>query len=363
MSGALESALECFAGRSTAQGDPLRHRFAILPSRQEPRYLVPLGDSRTTLKGFQFHTPYALGARLRKTLLAQVVRTGWSGWALHSLDVGEPLGLKALVTNLTGERNPAFAMSLGTTGKYRKLTIQAMRAGGEILGYIKLGMTKPAVDHVRREAAVLESLGALQPWVPRVLYAGEWQNSYLLFQSPLEGRPGRADLSSLHIDFLEKLAALRRIDKSGPCLVEEIGARWKSAIWRCDWRWQELGRNTLSTASRELQKLTIPCATWHGDFAPWNTRVCDGRLSVFDWESSEEGMPLGWDTFHFSVQAATLLKKSWRNRFDLAAAPGARGLFLLYLLATLGRSLDDRAEDNPAIEYRKQALTTELALR
>jgi hypothetical protein len=73
-------------------------------------------------------------------------------------------------------------------------------------------------------------------------------------------------------------------------------------------------------------------------------------------------MPLGWDTFHFSVQVASLLKKSWRAKFDLAAAPGARGLFLLYLLASLGKSLDERAEANPGLEYRKQALMSELAV-
>ena len=90
----------------------MRYRFAVLPSRQEPRYLLPLGDSRTTLEGFRVYTPYALGARVRKALLAQVVKTGWSGWPMHALHVGEPVGLKALVTNVTGERNPAFALSL-----------------------------------------------------------------------------------------------------------------------------------------------------------------------------------------------------------------------------------------------------------
>jgi hypothetical protein len=361
MSGALEAALECFAGRRTAQGDPMRHRFAILPSRQEPRYLLPLGDSRTTLEGFQFYTPYAFGARLRKGLLAQIVKTGWSGWAMHSLYAGEPLGLKALVTNVTGERNPAFAMSLGTPGKYRKLTIQVMRSGSETLGYIKLGMTKPAGERVRREAALLEDVSLLRPQTPRVLYAGEWQNSYMLFQSPLEGRPGPAELSAMHVEFLEKLAAIRRVDKPGLRVVEEVGARWKEVTWRCDWRWRQLGTATLAAASRDLEKLTVPCGYWHGDFAPWNTRVKDGRLSVFDWESCEEGVPLGWDTFHFSVQVASLLKKGWRTKFDLTASPGARGLFLLYLLSSLGKSLDDRAEANPAIEYRRLALIAELA--
>jgi hypothetical protein len=237
-----------------------------------------------------------------------------------------------------------------------------MRTGGETLGYIKLGLTKPAGERVRHEAGVLEDLSALRPHVPRVLYAGEWQNSYMLFQSPLEGRPGPAELSSMHVEFLERLAAIRRVDKSGLQVVEEVGARWKEVTWRCDWRWQQLGKATLAAARRDLEKVRVPCGFWHGDFAPWNTRVRDGRLSVFDWESCEDGAPLGWDTFHFSVQVASLLKKRWRNKFDLAAAPGARGLFLLYLLASLGKSLDERAEANPGLEYRQQALMSELAV-
>lgn len=361
MSGALEAALECFAGRRTAQGDPMRHRFAVLPSRQEPRFLLPLGDSRTTLEGFGIYTPYGLGARLRKSLLAQVVKTGWSGWAMHPLQVGEPVGLKALVANVTGERNPSFAMSLGMPGKYRKLTVQVMRGSGETLGFIKLGLTKPAGARVRREASVLEDLAALRPYVPRVLYGGEWQNNYLLFQSPLEGRPGPAELSGMHVEFLEKLAAVRRMDKPGLQLVEEVGARWSEVTWRCDWRWQQLGKATLAAARHDLEKATVPCGLCHGDFAPWNTRVLDGRLSVFDWESCEEGVPLGWDTFHFSVEVASLLKKAWRTKFDLSATPAARGLFLLYLLSSLGKSLDDRAEANAGLEYRKQALLNELA--
>ena len=117
---------------------------------------------------------------------------------------------------------------------------------------------------------------------------------------------------------------------------------------------------TLSAAARELENLTIPCGYWHGDFTPWNTRLLGGRLSVFDWESCEPETPWGWDSFHFSVQIASRLKQGWRNKFDLAAEPGARGLFLLYLLSSLGRCLDERAEDNADLEYRRRGLLREL---
>ena len=362
MSAALAEALERFTGRRTAQGNSLRQRFAVLPSRQEPRCLLPVGNTRAMLEGLQAYRPYAFRARVFKGLLSQIAKTGCGGWAMHSLYVGEPLGLKALVTNVTGERNPVFAMLLGTPGKYRKLTIQVMQPGGKTLGYVKLALSKPAGVRIRHEAGALESLQALRPQVPRVLYAGEWQDSYLLFLSALEGRPGPAEISGMHVEFLEKLSAIRRVDKPGLRLVEEMGARWEEVAWRCDWRWQRIGAAALAEARRALDGVTVPCGLSHGDFCPGNTRVRDGRLAVFDWESCEPEMPLGWDTFHFSVQSAGALKKSWRAKFDLAAAPGARGLFLLYLLDSLGKALDEQTDSSEVIEYRRRLLVNELGL-
>ena len=91
-----------------------------------------------------------------------------------------------MVRQVTGEHNPIFALSLGAPGKYRKLTVQVMRPGSEILGYIKLPLTEAASGRIRREAAALQRLGAypaLRPHVPRVLHSGDWESGYILFQS------------------------------------------------------------------------------------------------------------------------------------------------------------------------------------
>ena len=59
---------------------------------------------------------------------------------------------------------------------------------------------------------------------------------------------------------------------------------------------------------------------------------------------------------------ASLLKKGWRTRFDLSARHGARGLFLLYLLASLGKGLDEQADSSVGLEYRRGLLEEELGL-
>ena len=74
-----------------------------------------------------------------------------------------------------------------------------------------------------------------------------------------------------------------------------------------------------------------------------------------------DGVAFGMGHVPFQRASGQPAEEGWRTKFDLTAAPGARGLFLLYLLASLGRSLDERAEANPGLEYRKQALMSELA--
>lgn len=362
MNNVLQEAIARFASGWSAPENVAPQRFAVLPSRQAPRCLLPVGDRRSTLAGFRVYTPYAFRARVLKGLLSQVVKTGWSGWAVNSLYVREPLGLKALVASVTGERSPVFSLLLGTPGRYRKLTIQVMRPDGETLGFVKLALTDASVRRVRREARVLERLAGGRMRVPRVLYSGEWQDSYLLFQSPLDGRPGPTKLSGMHVEFLEELAAVHRVDKPGVRVVDEVGARWNEVACRCDWAWQRLGTAALAEARRALDGVMVPCGPSHGDFAPWNTRVQNGQLAALDWESCEWEAPLGWDALHFSVQVASLLKKRWRTKFDQSASAGPRGLFLLYLLASLGEQLDEEADSSDGIEYRRRALGHELGL-
>jgi hypothetical protein len=46
----------------------------------------------------------------------------------------------------------------------------------------------------------------------------------------------------------------------------------------------------------------------HGDFAPWNAQLVDGRLVLFDWEYADLEAPAAWDLFHFNVQKMRLLE-------------------------------------------------------
>jgi hypothetical protein len=275
----------------------------------------------------------------------------------------ERLPLEKLVTEVTGEREPTFAMSLGVGGNVRKLTVQVMRPNGEILGYIKLPLTESATERVRHEAAILRRLWdfpLLHPHIPRVLYAGEWSDGFILFQSPGPPSPSPVAFGPLHEDFLRTLRGTYEVEKPGREVVEGVNARWQKAAPLLDPELRALGERALERALREMDGTTIPCGLTHGDFVPWNTRVDDGRLFLFDWESATGDTPFIWDVFHFQVQVARMLNPSSDRILPLGQSPAHNASFLLYLLNSVSNYVEEAVAGHPNIEYRKRILRRQL---
>ncbi len=277
----------------------------------------------------------------------------------------EPLALENLIWDVTGEAQPTFALSLGSPGAYRKLTVQVMRPNGEILGYIKLPLTAAATQRVRREAEVLARLAefaCLRPHIPKVLYADEWAHGYILFESRGPSGTGPVELGVAHEKFLQTLWSVQRVEKPGQMLVQEVAARWRKTEPLLDSRWRALGQAALERARRELDGMMIQCGVVHGDFAPWNTRLENGQLFVFDWESADWQAPTLWDIFHFQVQVRSLLgkKNGWPLGVSCRSSP--RGLLILYLLNSAQEYLRAEAPaSRSGIDFRGRLLTEELS--
>jgi RIO-like serine/threonine protein kinase len=106
----------------------------------------------------------------------------------------------------------------------------------------------------------------------------------------------------------------------------------------------------------------VPCGITHGDFAPWNTSILDDQLFVFDWESAERQSPHLWDEFHFQVQAASLLHVHNRHRHAPQRDRGDRALYLLYLLHSVCKHVEEEApRTHIALTCRRNLLTQELS--
>jgi len=349
--------------------------FAVLPSRSSPRWLLPLGEPQCLVRGFDLYAPCTARARLLKDLLKGAIKLGWQGRPRDRIRIESPgpLALEALVTEVTGERFSVFSLSIGTPGPYRKLTICVMSPGGEILGYIKLPLTPAATGRIRHEAEVLARLwafAALRPFVPQVLYAGEWEEGFVSFQSPGPGRPGPIRFGELHEVFMQTLRNAHRTVKPGAVLAMEVAARWRRVKPLMGARWQELADASLERARKELDRVMVPCGIVHGDFAPWNTRAAQRRLFVFDWECASWNKPALWDVFHFHAQVASLPRgrRSGFRAIALAsggdASPWGGALHQLYVLDSVCRLREEGTPlDSPGVEHRYRLLRRMARMR
>lgn len=341
------------------------HRFVVLPSFRAPRWLLPVGDSSSLSGAFHIYTPYARSAQILKETANQLMKRGWNGRGCSRVLIAskERLPLENLVTEVTGEREPAFSMSLGVGGDLRKLTVQVMGRHGNILGYIKLPMFPKAITRIQNEAMVLNRLWnfpELRPHIPKVLYSGEWCDGFVLIQSSGPLSPGPAEFGVLHENFLRALRNTYQVQRAGRELVEEVAARWQNAALHLDMGLCELGEKALARANYELKSAMISCGIMHGDFAPWNTRSDTDRLFALDWESAAWDLPFLWDEFHFHIQVADFLKRNKGEHLLRGLSESNRGCFLLYLLNSISVYAEDLMLNHPGIAHRRRILIREV---
>jgi hypothetical protein len=326
-----------------------------------------MDDVQKTVFATQIYEPSSRILRVLKRLLVYGMRVGWQGWARHRvLAISEKaLPFEALVQQVTGEMHPVFAMSVGNQQLTRKLTVLVLRQTGEVIGYIKLPLTKDAVGTIRREASTLERLWtwpAMQVHIPRVLYAGDYKGIYVLFRTPVQGTPGPTRFGPAHRMFFRNLWSVCRSTKPGEALAREVGRLWYESGANSEPGWEELAKEALRRSSLNLRGTTVPHGVMHGDFAPWNTRADQQHLLVFDWESSAWNAPLLWDKFHFQVQTACFLRKNAGCISFAQSQPIEQASYLLYLLSSAAQLIKQKA-DPAGIQYRSMLLHKYLGER
>ena len=343
------------------QAKPRLRTFGVVPSLRDPRWLLPLDSTTSAISGLDLCTAYSLRARLLKNFLALPIRARCSKLLLNQIDISRDslAALEVLVDETLGVKSPAFAVSIPTPGRNCKATIQIMSRGGEILGFLKIPLTDEAARRTRHEASALRRLAGIpgfQSCVPEVLFAGDWNGTYVLLQTPLAGRPAGCRFSFRHRRFLRKLHAAGRSARSGEDLVAVTDSRWRKLAGGVDGDWVKAGEQALGQAADRLAATLVPCGISHGDFAPWNLRVHGESLRVFDWESAKWNEPTHWDWFHFEIQVRATLGFRFRTALPGCLPESLKPLFTLYVMNSLCDGYDEGMETK-GLHYRQRLLS------
>lgn len=336
------------------------HRFAALPSRKRPRWFLPEIHGTHQVDGFEVYTPYSRSGRVMKAITVKLRKTAWQGWVGDSVLIASrtALPIESLVSDITGESQLIFSLSLGTPGTFQKLTVQVMKSDGEILGYLKMPLMDGARQRLRHEGRFLRKLSGfpkLQAHIPRLLFADSWRGNDIVFQSALEGETGPVSFTQLHEDFLQKLQSCQPSVSPGETVIRDTASKWEKIAPHLGARWQNLGKEALRIAAREIRAIGVPCGIQHGDLTPWNTRLHQGRLAIFDWESGSSNAPNLWDRFHFLAQTECVLNKKPEASEKPDLREQNRGLYLLYLLHSTAQTAEEEAKQF-AIDYREEQM-------
>jgi hypothetical protein len=291
--------------------------YAVVPSSQHPRYLVPLGSPRSVLAAAH-RLPYSSHAQRAARLLAAGGTVGWSRLGRDRLYVGIARSVPpaswsdhSLLLRIAAELglDPDDVVALLPVRRVMPTTKPILRLfdrRGRSLGFAKVGWSDATRRVVGNEVGVLNELrGRLQQLqVPSVLASGELAGNTYLVTSPAPSpmrvwsRPPQ-DCRSLLTD----------VASSGGLTVERLSAsRFRARILHELDAAQEAAPALVELLRTWLHATTpqpvddLAFGRWHGDWTRWNVVEADGLPLAWDWEFSEASVPVGFDLLHWHFQ-------------------------------------------------------------
>jgi hypothetical protein len=340
----------------------VRH-FAALPSLRNARWLVPLDSPAVSSTGLSLYTPSRLSAKLKRGALRVAMRTRLPVWYRDHIWIAqrELPPIEAAVNPLFPDQSVRWALSSGAPegARNRKASALVIAPDGKMLGFVKLARSEIARRILSQEAAVLEHFSkvpALAGTVPPFVFSGEIDVTRVLVQKPLAGVPAPLGLTTAHREFLKSLQSPLCVSAADTSTAAGLLGRLRAL---------DTLRPDLSAICErvlgELREFEVPMTIIHGDFAPWNLRIHNGKIGAFDWEYGEiHGLPL-MDEIHYLLQCGWLLEQ-WTTQQALDCLDNlgkqrplgleprqVETICTVYLLDTLARLLAEGYEDEEEV--------------
>jgi hypothetical protein len=300
--GWLSSVLWDNAGQAPDGG-----RYAVLPSRERPRLLVPLGSHRAAAAALAGYTTSRLRSRIGARALAAGFRLGVApllvrGRAGPPPDDRSDALFERQVERLLGRR--LFLSIFFQTGRpQKKPVMQLFAADGRLLGYAKVGWNDLTRRLVRAEGEALDLLAARLPAgaplrVAPLRHRGAWRGRELLLVDAVPG-----------VEPVLVTALPEDVTRA----VGELGEPSRMPLTRSAY-WREQRSRIVATGDAEPSALAglaegatgrseLAFGFGHGDWVPWNMgRAPDGRLLVWDGDWWRRELPAGLDAVQWLFQ-------------------------------------------------------------
>ncbi len=294
-------------------------RFVVLPAGADRAFAVSLASRSGASSALTSYN--ALRSRRRRfarRVMGAGLRTGIAQRLQRwQVDIGVAVGATpreradALLWEHLGllfGRPVIIAFGCGG-GPYRKPVLQVFGTDGAALGYVKIGWNDWTRDAVRREAAALTAGAdrAVRFGVPALLRCSSWSGLDLVVTAPLPRGITRydTDASLPGTDVLREISALSPVSSSELARSPWwLSLRERIKVGVADPDMAGWLSRMADGVERQHGRAELPFGRWHGDFVPWNLARLGGRLYAWDWESSAQSAPVGFDALHFHFQVA-----------------------------------------------------------
>jgi hypothetical protein len=339
--------------------------LTAIPSIDRTHWLLPLAGRRVEAASVSgLVTPWRYHDRLKKDVLLWMARVGRLRLVGDTVVLGRRSrsALEIELERVLDVSPIVLAMKTGPLGIMRKVTLQIMTPGGDVIGYAKLATSPDARAVVQREVECLKDLSTypeLRDVVPRLVGSFEIPSGLVGVLAPGPSRRGPAQFGGPHREFLRTMAAAtgRHLRFADSEMWKDMQAKRRALESVLVEPWRQRITTTLHDVEASLGSREFLLGTAHRDFGPWNTRLReDGRLFVFDWDNARREMIPLYDLFTFQFLNYGDMA---RHKSDIAVvadivAAGRRWwpeldrdtilhLFLAYLtevaLSSLGRAI------------------------
>ena len=337
--------------------------FALVAGIHRPPLMVP-GERRFAAAAVLHQSrPRSAAARMGVKAVCLGLGAGLGGAALRGrVRVSGPVGADTIEEYLKTvlSRDIAVSLFLGPARANRKPVLQLLTAGGESIGFAKIGVNPLTRSLVRAEHDSLVRLGRAgltQLTLPRVLHYDSWRGLEVLVLSALPAwlPPHRLPAPQLTAAMTElaRVGGLRRDPLAGSSYLYQLRARLAATDPSAE---QAALGHALDILTAQSGREILGYGSWHGDWSPWNMASTARGLLVWDWERFATGVPLGFDVLHHRLQTEVAAARSDPRAGAarcLERAPGhlapfgltppqARLTAILYLTDLATRYLTDR---------------------